>query len=140
MKHDESYHSIQSVLSVLGEIHLLETYFNGFEKILSILLADKEVNDVLNPSKIFDLHSDAECVKSDIHNITKKLLIIAAELSSLEKNQLPVDDKSESIPPTNIKIVKKNIAKSPPINVWVDNVSKYFYDKYKNIDEDGEES
>tara|TARA_R110000744_G_scaffold10686_2_gene33126 strand:- start:660 stop:1085 length:426 start_codon:yes stop_codon:yes gene_type:complete len=141
MRHEESFHSIQSVLSVLGEIHLLETYFNGFEKTLSTLLADDEVSEVLSPARIFNVHSDVESVKSDIHAITKKLLIVASELSAAKEKQKITTTEKEFVSPTNIKIVKSISKDSAPKNIWIENASKYFYNIYKNNDdEDGEQS
>jgi hypothetical protein len=128
---DEEFHSIQSILSVLGEIHLLETYFEGFDKTLSILLADQEVTQILDAAKIFNLHSDVECVKSDIHSITKKLLIIASELSAMK-----IDEATSK--PASIKIKKLNPQQQPPRhkNVWLENASEYISKKYENIDTD----
>ena len=130
---EEIFHSIQSVLSVLGEIHLLETYFNGFDQTLSILLTDEEINGLLSPDRLFSLHSDVECVKSDIHDITRKLLLIASEISNVRQLQ-----KNTTASMADIKI--ENIGQKNNLvdkNVWIENASKYFYDLYNknNTDE-----
>ena len=140
MKDDESFGTIHSVISVLGEIQLLETYFNGFDKSLSILLADKEINNILNPDKIFNLHGDIESIKSDIHSVTKKLLTIAEHISQKQPQSL----LEEKILPTQVKVKirKKSIDMPQQKNEWVENVSKYFYGRYQNNTdehEDGEE-
>jgi|19_taG_2_1085344.scaffolds.fasta_scaffold00125_35 hypothetical protein len=140
MMKDDDLHSIQSVLSVLGEVHLLETYFEGFDKTLSILLAGEDVTQITDATKIFNLHSDVECVKSDIHSITKKLLIIASELSAMKIDET----RKETQPTASIKIKKMNPQPEPdpeqPRNVWLQNASEYISKKYENIetDDDGE--
>ena len=132
---EEIFHSIQSVISVLGEIHLLETYFNGFDQTLSILLADKEINELLSPAKLFSLHSDVECVKSDIHDITRKLLLLAPEVSNARQEQ-----KRATTPTVDIKIKKiGQTDKAVEKNIWLENASKYFYDLYKKNNTDDEE-
>tara|TARA_Y100000310_G_scaffold344859_1_gene460063 strand:- start:1512 stop:1967 length:456 start_codon:yes stop_codon:yes gene_type:complete len=151
MKNEETFHSMQSVVSVLGEIHLLETYFEGFDKTLTILLADGEINEAIDAAKIFNLHSDVESIKSDIHNITRKLLIIASEMAVIKSME---NKKEEQHASTTIKIKKlsdsadsqeekKNDpkAKSVSKNAWIENASEYFYNIYKNNNsEDGEHS
>jgi hypothetical protein len=136
---DNDLHSIQSVLAVLGEIHLLETYFEGFDKTLSILMADEDIVSILDASKIFNLHSDVECVKGDIHNITKKLLIIASELSAKKA----AEAKIQTQPTAKLKIKKLNKAETleppAPVNIWLRNASEYISEKYKNIDVDDED-
>jgi len=137
--------AMQGIISVLGEAHLLDIYFNGFEKTLSILLTDKEVLKVLDSSKVFDIHSNIEGVKSDIHNITKKLLIIASMMSQQEsqeskKNVDEEDQESQDVPPVsaNLKIKNKIIeptsqqASNNEKNIWIENVLQYFYERCEN--------
>lgn len=126
---------VDDILSLLGEIDIIKSAINSFDKSINIALATDKVSDLIGPEGHFYILKKMEMVHASTVELNIELLNIAEKLASTT-NPAPIDKGNDNRGEENISPAqpKKNVPNLQ--NPLVNNVLEYLNERLMKEDDD----